>query len=252
MASFAAATKGAGMHVVLGVTPLTIPREADRDRVRRPVAHVTYEIHVRPVEGKVGLCAVIETPAGPTVRVVTLLAGRPQPPEVDIVSLVAADAGDLGILESRRGVALLASRHRVKTQQRKPRQIVIEEDVRPPLPFVVALLASGSFLPPVDIVRPVAGIAASVQRLLIQGSRVAALASDVAVCTPKRKLRRSIVVEDLRCPSGCDVASLAIRSVAPVMLVVRSVAADAIGGELLLEDPARMTRLAGGREVAAR
>lgn len=196
MAAFAAAPEGARVHVVPRMTPLAVPRKGDRERVRRPVAHVTYEIHVRPVEGKIGLCAVIEPPAGPTVRVVTLLARRSQPPEMDIVPVVAADAADLGVLESRRGVALLACRHRVKAQQRKPRQIVIEEDARPPFPFVVALLASGSFLAPVDIVRPVARVAASLQRLLVHRPRVAPLAPDVAVRTPKRKLRRSIVVED--------------------------------------------------------
>jgi hypothetical protein len=228
-----------------------MPREVDLTRERRSVARVTYEVRVSPVEGEIGLCIVIETPERPTVRIVALLAGGSQPLEVNIFCLVAADAADLGVLESRRDVALLASRHRVKTQQREPRQIVIEEDARRPLALVMALLACGPFLSPVDIVRPVAGVAGSVQRLLIQRPYVTPLTSDVPVCTPKRKFRQLIVVEDFGFPSRFAVASLTIRSVAPAVLVVRAVAANAKRRELPLQDASRMTRLAGGHAVAA-
>ena len=252
MAAFAAAPERAGVHIVLDMTPLAIPRKVDLTRERRSVARVTYEVRVSSVEGEIGSCIVIETTERPTVRVVALLAGGSQPLEVDILCLVAADAADFGVLVFRRDVALLASRHRVKTQQREPRQIVIEEDARRPLVLVVALLACGSFLSPVDIVRLVAGVAGRVQRLLIQRPRVAPLASDVPVGTPKRKFRQPIVVEDFGFPGGFSVASLTIRPVAPAVLVVRAVAIDAERRELLLEDPSRMTRLAGGRAVAAR
>lgn len=116
MAAFAAAPERAGVHVVFGVTPLAIPREVDLDRVWRLVARAAHEVHVCPAEWKIGLCVVIETPARPTVRVVTLLASRSQPSEVDVFWLVATDATDLGVLESRRDVALLAGRHGMKSQ----------------------------------------------------------------------------------------------------------------------------------------
>jgi len=251
MAAFAASPERSGVHVVSGMTPVAMPREVDLTCEQRSVTRVAYEVRMRPAEGELGSCIVIETPERPTVRVVALLAGGSQPLEVDILSLVAADAADLGVLVFRRDVALLASRHRVKTEQWEPRQIVIEEDAIGPLALVVAPLACGSFLPPVDIVRLMAGVACLVQRLLIQRPHVTPLASDVLVGTPKRKFRQPIVVEDFGFPGRFPVASLTIRPVAPAVLVIRAVAVDAKRRELLLQDPSRMTRLAGGRAVAA-
>ena len=68
----------------------------------------------------------IEPPQGPAARVVTLLTSVAENAFVRIFLRVAVCAGARRRVEPQRPMALLAAGNRVKTNQRKPGELMVE------------------------------------------------------------------------------------------------------------------------------
>ena len=98
----------------------------------------------------------IEAPCAPRPGVVAGLATGSERIFVLVVFLVAADAGDAGILEGRRQVALLAFKSVVLAEQREAGKPVVDLG-RFPVALVVTGFAFLSFLALVLVVLLVAG-----------------------------------------------------------------------------------------------
>lgn len=176
-----------------------------------------------PMQGKPGLFFVIKAPETPPVGVVTERAFRPQPQVVDILLAMAVDATHLGIPETRREVALLARHHGMKTQQRKLRQVVFEEDIGGPALLGVTSIAIRTFLALVDVIPGVAFMASGSDLFFSQRSRVAPLTLHGRVGPAQRELRHALMIESLRLPAGLAVTAVTTVPIASPVHIVRAV-----------------------------
>ena len=147
---------------------------------RKLVAGKAVQPLVLSVENEGGAAVVIKVPLLPAARVVTLLALNAEPLLVLVVLAVARVAIGLGVLELRRGVAVLAGDFRVLAEQRKARQAVVEPGLLPAR-LVVARLALWAELPFVLVVLAVTGDAGRRELLLVDEPLVAADAGDLGV-----------------------------------------------------------------------
>jgi len=83
----------------------------------------------------------------------------------------------------------------VKSEQRQPRQVVIELDPSAPAALVVTTLAASVVLGGMNVVRLVAGETGRGEFILVKISRVAVHASDAAMGASQSILRLAGVVE---------------------------------------------------------
>src|SRR5512134_3074116 len=86
------------------------------------VAGIAGDVFMTTVEPECGLFVVVETPGLPRGGVMAGFAARPQLVLVLVVLLVAADAGDAGVLEGRRKMALFAFDLDMLAEQREAGQ----------------------------------------------------------------------------------------------------------------------------------
>jgi len=145
VASFARLPEGAAMRVVLPVTGVAIRGQRDLGDVFGDVAGLAIEIAMRPGQRVARLLVVIKAPPAPIVRVMAERAVRPQAAFMMLV-LVAGYASHRSILEQQRAMAFLAGHDGVATDQRKSRDVVIEEPNAAPVGLAMALLAANAQL----------------------------------------------------------------------------------------------------------
>jgi hypothetical protein len=103
-----------------------------------------------------------------------------------------------------------------------------------PVSYAVAVLALRAQPAPVRIVLLVAGVAVRGRLVLIQPSRMAALASDGSVFPPQRILRIVVVLKEEHFPIPFSVTAFALLGKLPLMLVVFFVTGKAIDRRLVL------------------
>jgi len=197
--------------------------QPDLGRRRSPVARVAVELLVHAEEREIRLAGVLEAPKTPAVRVVAEGTGRPQAAQVDVVVRVTGDALDGCVPVRRCGVALLAGGHRVEPEQREPRQVVLEEHLDRPASLVVTLATAFALLALVYVVVAVTCPAGCVELLHPQRPGMASPTLDALVGASQRELSHACMVEGLGIPAFLAVAALAVRSVAPAVLVVCAV-----------------------------
>lgn len=126
--------------VVLAVASNTVRRCGHLLDILGGVAGVTLQSLVCASERKSGLTAMIEPPARPSIRVVTLRAFGCKATLV-IRILVATLAGARRFLEVLAQVAFLAWHYGVLADQREAGHVMIECDFRTPPGFLVTALA---------------------------------------------------------------------------------------------------------------
>jgi hypothetical protein len=103
-----------------------------------------------------------------------------------------------------------------------------------PVSYAVAVLALRAQPAPVRIVLLVAGVAVPGRLVLIQPSRVAALASGGSVFPPQRILRIVVVLKEEHFPIPFSVTAFTLLGKLPLMLVVFFVTGKAIDRRLVL------------------
>ena len=114
MTTLALAAKVSTMNVVRSVTVDAIIGHLDLLRHRRAMAGRTRQLLMRSSQSEIGRLVVIEPPARPGVRVVTLLASWSERFLVHVVRGMARLTGDVPLLETVIPMTGLASRHGVK------------------------------------------------------------------------------------------------------------------------------------------
>lgn len=191
------------------VATLAVHRELHGLRLRF-VTIAARKSRVSPFEPEAGLPCVIEAGLLPLAGVVTGLALRPQAPPVDVVHLVARDAGHRRLPEALLGMAERAGRVRVPPLERKPRLAVVELGL-PPTPRLVTVLALLAEMAPVRIFLCMT-CSAGVRCVAMQ------LAGLVAPCTggrsvgPLERKVRLLVVEGFRNePDDVGIGSLVLQ-----------------------------------------
>src|SRR5262245_61365846 len=122
---------------------------------------------MRPIQSEFGLRVVIEAPAHPAVRVVAHGTIARQPAFMVLI-LMAARTCAWCFLERARPVAFLAWDDGVTSDQREPRDVMIEGDLPSPPGFLVALLAARAKLGFVGIILLVAGDAGHCELVAIK------------------------------------------------------------------------------------
>ena len=160
------------MLVVTAVASVTSRRRCGPLDILVPMAGMTMQAGMGAGQGEFRLFVVIESPAGPAVRIVTCGAIRTEAAFMVLV-LVASRAGPGHILERGRAMAILAGDHRMQANQRKAGQIVVEGDLLPPACFIVALLALCAELSGMRIIFLVAGHASRAQLVTVDLACVA-------------------------------------------------------------------------------
>ena len=139
-----AATVGSELAIVNVVGTMTVGAVLAQARLRSERFAMTAfarDVRVRTVEREARLRVVVEQPLLPVDRVMAKEAVLAKPPVVRVVVPVAADAVVRGILEYVRVVTLATFRLCVLAQQRKVREIVIEEHIVLPRQFAVTVEA---------------------------------------------------------------------------------------------------------------
>ena len=220
------------MYVILLMARVAIRCQRDLGDVLGNVAGMAIEAPVCPCEQVACLRVMIKAPSRPTIRVVTERAIGPQAPLVMLVP-VAGGARQRRILEPRRTVAFLARRDGVPSDQRKSRDIVIEERYAAPIVLTVTPLATSAELTVMPIILAVAGDAGCRELVAIKIARVAGIALEFGVCGPQRKFSL-VVIEKDRGPFILVVASFALGAVAADMNVLNGVAIGASGADPLV------------------
>ena len=133
------------------------------------------------VEYAIRLGVVVEAPHLPAVGVVAITAVLAQSLLMGIIRAMACRAVDGSISIGGRGVAGLAGCDRVQAHQRESRQVVVEEDLPVPPTLIVATLALLAFLAFVDVVRPMAAQAGTVEPFRVDVPVVRVLAGKLLV-----------------------------------------------------------------------
>ncbi len=217
------------MHVILLMTRIAIRRQRDLGNVPGHVAGVAIEAAMCPGQRIACLGVMIEAPSRPTIRVVAERTIGAQAPLVMLVP-VAGGACERRILEPGRAVTFLARHDGVPSNQRKSRDVVIEERYAAPIVLAVAPLAAGAELAFMPVILAVAGDACCRELVAIKVARVAGIALDLGMCGPQRKFGL-VVIEENRGPFILVVASVALGAVAADMNVLNGVAIGASGAD---------------------
>jgi len=139
-----ATTVGSELAVVNVVGTMTVGAVLAQARLRSERFAMTAfarDVRMRTVEREARLRVVVEQPLLPVDRVMAKETVLAKPPVVRVVVPVAADAVVRGILEYVRVVTLATFRLCVLAQQRKVREIVIEEHIVFPRQFAVTVEA---------------------------------------------------------------------------------------------------------------
>jgi len=148
-------------------------------------------------------------------------------------------------------MAGLARNTGVKSEERKLREVMIEEDIGRPRLLIVTPPTVLGLLPTMDVIRRVTSDAAALELLAKCVAAMAPLAADTLVRTKQWKLGVLGVVEAGVLPTGRAVTGITRVTVPAPVLVITSMTAPAILGQLLLVEGARVTGRARGALVSA-
>ena len=187
------------------------------------MASLALQPLVRAFEIKTRLLVVIELPAVPANRVMTLCAATAEQALVLVIVGMAIAAFRWRARELLVGVARLATDRRVLPQQRKHREIVVERNALHPAVFVVALLAGLAHRVFMHVVAFVTTTAGFVRNRFVHIVDMALLAACLAVLAAQRKFCAA-VIEPAFAPTDVVMTLLALRAVAPFVHVVGLVA----------------------------
>lgn len=210
MALFTGTAEAALMGVVRRVAPKATAIEHDPVRHLVAMTAVALQVTVCTRQREFCLTVVIEAPCRPCGRIVTEAAIGTEPAGVMLV-LMTTSAGAGCVPERSRAMAFLARDRRMKSDQRKSRQIVIERDFASPSRLIVALSAVGPKLSLVRIVLAVAPDAG--HRRLVTGGvvLVTGLAFGLRVRPKKGEAGRFSMIEADRAPVAGGVTCFAFR-----------------------------------------
>ena len=145
MTALALATESATVNVVVVMTTCAAAGQAERAIHWPAMAGKAIDTLVPAIESEARLAVVVKLPALPVDRVVAGLAFRSESQLVRVVLSVAGNALGLGILESRREVAILALDLDMLAEQREACESVIKARIGPAA-FSMAAPALPSFL----------------------------------------------------------------------------------------------------------
>jgi hypothetical protein len=216
------------VSIILRVTRETVAGQLDTSFHRGAMASFARQLPVAAVQLKRCLRVVVEPPTLPAVRVVTQLAAQAQPPQVNVIVGVARHAIARRVLEPGRGVALLTGSDGVDAQQRKSRDVVLEEDIVRPCDLVVTLAAVRPLLSRVDVIVLMARATRGFQLELGYWTCVTAFALHIGMRSAQRKLSHHVVFESLVCPGSLAVTLLTGLPVASAVHIVCAVTRSAV------------------------
>lgn len=216
----AVAPEAAPMGVIRIVTIETVVRHSSTVRHGRSMACGALEPFMGAVEGEIRLTIVIESPASPAVRIVTILAASAQRPFVHVVDRMTGAARDLLLLEAVVPMAGLAGGHRVQPEQRESSQLVIEGDSARKRILSVAI---GTILPEVaamHVICPMASITVDRELLLGDSPRMAGVAGGLRMGRSQGELGLLGVIESHLVPGRRRVTGSTLRTEASRMHVL--------------------------------
>ena len=147
---------------------------------------------------------------------------------------MAGCAGQRRILEQRRAMAFFARHDGVAPDQRKSRDVMIEERGSAPARLPVTLPTPTAQLTFVRIILPVARHAGRRQPVAIEIAGMARIALDLGMRGAQRKFRRLVMIEANRGPLVLIVAAFALGAVAPGMDILNLVAGRACNAGALV------------------
>jgi len=193
---------------------------------RACVATIAGNNGVRTAQHKTGLRVVIELPRLPGRRIVASVALLAERTAMRIVACVAGDTVGPGVVECRRLMAIVTRYLRVRTEQRKAHQVMVEPYVRSPVGRDVAACALRAQLPVMcGVIRVAAGAASrycSVHVALVTGVTFERR-------MPLRQLQIGVacMIKCCRAPTGSNMAARAIGTVAAFVHIVGAMTGDA-------------------------
>jgi hypothetical protein len=207
------------------------------------MTRVTVESDMSFVKREARLRIVIETPHLPSIWIMAAGTRRSEAPQVDVALRMTSDAIQIGVLEARAPVALIARGGRVESEKRKRGKIVIERDPNIPSCLRVASMTVRTLLTVVNIVDAVTTSASRLELLALEDPSVADLALRLPMRATQRKLRACVVVERRGFPTARAVAAATLAAATSPVDIVHLVAGMAVGRKIALMKLLRMTRL---------
>jgi hypothetical protein len=156
--------------------------------------------------------------------------------------LVAGGATQRRALEQQRAMAFLARHDGVAPDQRKSRNVVIEERYAAPTGLSVTLLAATAELPLVPVILAVTRHTCGRQLVAIEIARVARIAFDLRMCGSQWKFCSLVMIEANRAPPVLVVAAFAFCAVPSGVDILNPVAIDTCGSDVLVA----LADMAGG------
>jgi len=159
-----------------------------------PVTLVTLELLVLPREVEIRLLVVVKSPDIPSVGVMARNARLPKTPLMLILRLVAPDALDRCLPVQSTRMALLAGHDGVKSDQGKPGDVVLENNLCSPALRRMASLALTFFLPRVNVVELVTGETLQRKVFLREHSLMAGIAVHFLVFSLEREFCPRVIV----------------------------------------------------------
>ena len=168
------------------------------------MARGAFQSGMRAGQREAGLPIMIEAPKGPTVRVMATIASLPQRQLMERI-LVAVRACRRRLAIGIGAMALFTWHGRVKSDQGKICNVVIERYLSTPARLIVASLTVLPELTFVGIVRPMTSIASRRQLILIEVAGMTTLTFYARVRSPEWKLRDLRMIERDFGPLRCRV-----------------------------------------------
>ena len=212
------------------IRTMTIGAPASKPGLRRQRPAVTAgaaNFEMCALQGKVCLPVVVKLPLQPVHRVVTEGAVLRKAILVRIGFAMAFDALRRRVAEHMRFMARVALLVRVRAQQRKAGQAVVEEDLVRPGILVVAIEAVGALGTVVRVVFFVAGKTVGLRFYLEDRLDMTGLALNQLVRTVQHVVRVGVVLEENRRPRLGGMAGIAGGAEMTVVVVVFQVTGDA-------------------------
>lgn len=233
MTGLARTPECAAMRIVCAMAAKAGHRRRHFGEVARRVTGVTLQSGVGSGQRILGVFVVIEAPEIKTVGVVATAAIGAKPAFVMRI-LVATFARPRRVFVCRGAVTGLARHGGVKTDEWKPRDVVIKDDLLPPARFSMTTFASLAELTVMGIVFLMASDARHRQFVAEKIAGVTRIAFDLLVAASQRELGRLGMIESDHRPFLHRVAGLALDPVTAIMDVLCLVTTSARPRQVLI------------------
>lgn len=132
MAGLTVVPESASVSIVTSMAGVAVAPHRIRTRHLFCMTRVTFNIFVRAGERETGVHIMVELPGSPTARVMTAATLIAERALVHVIFAVTRRASAVGIVERHRRVALRTGNIRVRADQRKTRDVMIEADLCDP------------------------------------------------------------------------------------------------------------------------